>query len=92
VNKAFEIMWEQAVVAQFETLSQLFMEGLMKTMKCLGLQLSGTDMNSGTLLKKSITTEHLTVVTDESKRKHFQLLCVDYNYILLLFFLPPYKF
>jgi len=37
VNNEFEIMWKEAVVAQFEALSQLFMEGLMKTMKCFGI-------------------------------------------------------
>jgi hypothetical protein len=33
VNKEFEKMWEKSVVAKFKALSQLFMEGLMKTMK-----------------------------------------------------------
>jgi hypothetical protein len=37
VNKEFEIMWEQAAVGQSEALSQLFMEGLMETMKCFGI-------------------------------------------------------
>ena len=37
MNKEFEIMWDQAVVAQFEALSQIYMEGLMKTMKCFGI-------------------------------------------------------
>jgi hypothetical protein len=52
VNKELEIMWEQAVVAQFETLSQLFMEGLMKTMNCLGLQLSGHSRELWNFIKK----------------------------------------
>jgi hypothetical protein len=37
VNSELEIMWKQAVVVQFEALSHLLMEGLMKTMKCFGL-------------------------------------------------------
>jgi hypothetical protein len=37
VNNELEIMWKQAVVVQFEVLSQLLMEGLMKTMKCFGI-------------------------------------------------------
>jgi hypothetical protein len=37
VNSELEIMWKQAVVVQFEALSQHFMERLMKTMKCFGV-------------------------------------------------------
>jgi hypothetical protein len=37
VNEEFEIMWEQVVVAQFESMSQLFLEGLLKTMKYFGI-------------------------------------------------------
>ena len=58
-----EINWKQAVVAKFEVLPQLFMEGLMKTTKCWRIATVGHRLEPYNLRTQSRDTKHLTVVT-----------------------------